>query len=355
MAKKVIIHPGFPKSGTTALQASLMQAQKELANQGLHFAPPWNNAHHRAAWAITRYVFGWKSNGGESTPISAWENLCDEIKNVKSDALITSEFLIKADPTTIQQIKRDLGQVEIKIVFTLRPFAKLLPSRYQQSLKKGRTWTYDEWLKTIFKDSGSVGLTDYAEILQNWVEAFGKENVSLIIADETNPEFLYRSFEQALGLAVETLKPAKIKRLNRSLTASEVEILRQVNLRKPKKWKWKQYNLFVRGKFVRNLSDKPSAFKEDPKLVLPSWAIEKLQPYASSQISRIEKLGIDILGDPKSLHSDTFAIDTNTNGFVPAAMAADLVIQLAAIPSVKDARTRDLVKEVFKRIKSRFK
>lgn len=356
MARQIIIHPGFPKSGTTSLQASLMQAQSSLSNQGIFFDPAWNNAHHRPAWAVTNYVFGWNKNGGESTPISAWENLVSEIEAAPKTALITSEFLIQADEKTVRRIKNDFGNVDFKIVFTLRAFAKILPSRYQQSLKKGRTWTYDEWLKSVF-DSGfsKVNLTDYAGIIKKWADIFGVENVSIVIADESNPENLLRGFEIACGMSAGTLQPAKVKRLNRSLTESEVEILRQVNLRKPKKWKWRQYNEFVRGKFVRTLSDNPSKFPNDQKLQLPTWAIDSLEPYSRDQISRLRNLGVDIRGDIDSLLSKNNGVEVTTQKLVPAEMAADIVIQLTSIKSLAETSTRGLIKEVFKRVKKRFK
>ena len=348
MAKRIIIHPGFPKSGTTALQASLMQAKSELASQGIVFNPPWNNAHHRAAWALTNYMFGWDGKGGSTTPIEAWTSLCSDVKSESDTVLITSEFFIRADLTMIERVKADLGIQDIKIVFTLRPFAKVLPSRYQQTLKKGKTWTYDKWLHTILDgDNDKIQLLDYAGIIESWAKVFGASNVDVILADESNPEILYRRFENAISVASETLKPAKIKRLNRSLTASEVEILRQVNLRKPKKWKWEQYRYFVRGNFVKFLSDNPSKFKDEEKLRLPTWAIEAMTPYAKAQISKIDSLGLSIQGDIGSLFSEKVGADsTALSQTIPVEMAADLVIHLSSISRFAGTSTKGLVREI---------
>lgn len=355
MAKRIFIHPGFPKSGTTALQASLMQAKDELAEQGILFNPPWNNAHHRAAWALTNYTFGWSDKGGETTPTSVWENLVADIKKSSRAALISSEFLIRADSQTVEKVRNDFAGFDCKIVFTLRPFAKVLPSRYQQTLKKGKTWTYDKWLQTILNgEKQNVQLLDYAGVIESWTEVFGPDNVVLIIADETNPDSLYRNFETVVGLKPGTLKPAKIKRLNRSLTASEVEVLRQVNLRKPKKWKWQQYNSFIRGKFIRILSDNPSKFPDDSKLLLPKWASEKLQPYVDSQIAKISDLPIKVFGELQSLKSESKNELQNTK-LIPAEMAADFVLQLASIQSLHETSTKSLVRELLNRIRKRFK
>ncbi|MCX6403438.1 MAG: hypothetical protein NT032_05940 [Actinobacteria bacterium] len=358
MAKKIIIHPGFPKSGTTALQASLMQSSEDLEKQNLLYQPPLNNAHHRAAWALTKYTFGWDGEGGENTPLAAWKKLCQSSKNSKIPVLISSEYFIRVGQDKIPKMKAELGASEYKIIFTLRPFAKVLPSRYQQSLQKGKTWTYDKWLHSLLDNSKpKISLVDYAGIIETWVKAFGANNVTIIIADESNPDVLYRRFESAIGITNETLKPAKIKRINRSLTASEVEILRQVNLRKPKKWKWAQYRYFIRGNFVKFLSDNPSKFKEDPKLQLPAWAVEFLAPYSKDQVERINNVGAEILGDAASLIAHSSESESGAPiSVVPVEMAADLVIHLSSISRFAGISTSALVREIGTRLKrsSRF-
>lgn len=348
MAKRTIIHPGFPKSGTTALQGSLANCIPDLASQGIVFTPQTNNSHHRSAWAVTGFVFGWAGNGGTTYPISIWDKFSKQIRSEKGTSLITSEFFTGAKLDAIKKIKADLGESEYVVVFTIRPFARVLPSRYQQSLKKGLTLTYSEWLERLFDPAAKdVQVIDYAGKVGQWASVFGKENVRLVITDESNPDMLYRRFETATSIKQNTLKPAKNERLNRSLTISEVEILRQVNLMKPDSWKWPKYKEFVRANFVQHLSDSPSKFPGDKKLELPSWADEALAPYAHQQIQSFKDLGIEILGDLDSLYTPSATkVEVPDMSLVPVEIAADIILHLSSFQTLDRASTRKLISEI---------
>ena len=52
--KKLIFHPGFHKTGTTALQQALSEARKELKVSDFNYPNTRGKAHHSAAWAITQ-------------------------------------------------------------------------------------------------------------------------------------------------------------------------------------------------------------------------------------------------------------------------------------------------------------
>lgn len=362
MAEKVIIHVGFPKTGTTALQASLFQAQSDLETQFIIYNPPWNNAHHRAAWSLIEYVFGWNAKGGSSTPKNVWTKFVNQVNSTNGTVLISSEFFIKANSVQINRIKNEINAKNVEIIFTLRPFAKILPSRYQQSLKKGMKWSYEEWLKKVFESESMTPslefatknpfMVDYAETISLWANTFGLQNVKLVLTDEANPENLYRRFEEATGISKDTLKTAKTKKLNRSLTLSEANILREVNKRRPKKWKWGQYRYFIRGNFVKYLSDNPSKFPNDPKLQLPKSVLPFIETYALDQIQKIKDLGVIILGNPAELHVDNSGnIENLDSGTIPVEMAADLVIHLSSISRLSGTSTRNLIKEVGIRLK----
>ena len=75
MTKRIVIHAGFFKTGTTALQSSLAANREKLLQNGvLYPALSSGNAdrstgQHRAAWAIKGRHWGWEGQGGNETPI----------------------------------------------------------------------------------------------------------------------------------------------------------------------------------------------------------------------------------------------------------------------------------------------
>jgi len=52
MPKKVFIHVGFHKTGTTAIQESLFANSKALKDLGTTYVRTGKKASHRAAWAL---------------------------------------------------------------------------------------------------------------------------------------------------------------------------------------------------------------------------------------------------------------------------------------------------------------
>ncbi|NCX00750.1 MAG: hypothetical protein EBW75_03920 [Actinobacteria bacterium] len=148
--KRLIIHPGFHKSGTTALQESFALNRPLLRENGIFYPPIGSKAHHRVAWALTQRPWGWNRRGGERTPEKYWDRMASRINGAKEETVIlSSEFFSEIDGERIRKIRSEIKGRDIQILFTLRPLAKLLPSSYQQYLKYGITVEYEDWLHAI--------------------------------------------------------------------------------------------------------------------------------------------------------------------------------------------------------------
>jgi hypothetical protein len=62
--KKLIIHPGFHKTGTTSLQQALASSRESLMKEGFYYPKIGGGAQHRAAWAVIEKTWGWKKRLG---------------------------------------------------------------------------------------------------------------------------------------------------------------------------------------------------------------------------------------------------------------------------------------------------
>ena len=71
--RRLIIHAGFHKSGTTALQEAFDAQSEELKAAGIVYPNIGRKAHHRIAWALTGRAWGWSKRGGEKTPRKEWD------------------------------------------------------------------------------------------------------------------------------------------------------------------------------------------------------------------------------------------------------------------------------------------
>ncbi len=317
MAKQLIIHAGFHKTGTTSLQEALSANRKILLSKGIHYPHMGSEAHHRAALAISGRIWGWKKRGGSATPIKEWSSLAKQINRSRKNVVISSEFFCEASLEQIQRIKSDIKTSDIKVVFTLRPLVKLLASSYQQYLKYGIKPTYEEWLHSVLDIPGISKMTPtfwkrhmHGEVIENWVSVFGKDNVEIIVVDERKPEFLFESFNSLLGLEESVLK-AQESGSNRSLTVEEIDLLIEINRNFPETRTWADYEIFIRDGAIKYLTDHVAAPLGARKLLTPEWAVIKAQEISCLNVEGIKRSGVRIIGDIESFGSATVPIGTN--------------------------------------------
>lgn len=328
MTQKLIIHAGFPKTGTTSLQASLASAREDLLKQGIHYPKRHGSAQHDAAWALTERVYGWEGRGGAKTPIAAWESLVQEVSTTKETVLLSSEFLSHAKPSQVERMKSDLNVADTTIIFTLRAIAKILPSRYQQSLKKGNTWGYHEWLRNVLHLEGATSETrikfgNYSKILRRWCTVFGSENVVLVVVDETSPNLIFDAFHDLLNLNPSTLKKVEDKGLNRSLTWPESVLLTSLNNRFEHEGSWNDYVNMVRNSVVKSWSGTPAP-KEYERILTPQWAVNSAVAIARENIQEIDTLGIRIIGELQLLASESVPTGDNASAdSIPVKLATE--------------------------------
>jgi hypothetical protein len=312
MTKQLILHVGFHKSGTSALQESFAVQRAELQAAGVLYPSIGRKAHHRIAWALTQRAWGWKKRGGEVTPFKHFSKMASLINRSNSPKIVlSSEFFSELTTGQIQKIVSGIRGRDVKILFTLRPLAKLLSSSYQQYLKYGTKADYVEWLHSVLDEPGVSKINPtfwqrhmHGEVISRWAEAFGKENVSVLIVDEQRPDFLYESLNDYLGLAAGFLKP-QATGSNRSLSLEEVSLLLELNRRFPKEREWNEYLVFIRNGYIRQLTDHVPLKDGSQKLLTPRWAVEKANGLATQSKEQIKYLGVKVYGEIETLDSAT--------------------------------------------------
>jgi hypothetical protein len=306
--KQLVLHVGFHKSGTSALQESFFAQRKELEAQGTLYPSVGWQAHHRVAWAIARKRWGWKDRGGKTTPYSTWIRMIWRIRLSKArKVVLSSEFLSELSLNQIQQLNKQVSGRQVKVLFTLRPFVKLLGSSYQQYLKFGLKEDYVTWLHSVLDVPGKSKFNPtfwkrhmHGDVVGRWAEVFGTENVSVVIVDEQKPEVLFDSVNEYLDLPSGFLKPQPTGS-NRSLSLEEMTLLLELNKRFPKERNWTEYLTFIRNGYVRELTDKIPVKVGKEKLPTPRWAIEAGNKIAAQSKQRLKELGVKVYGDLDSL------------------------------------------------------
>ena len=363
MPKKVFIHVGFHKTGTTAMQESLFANSKALKDLGTTYARTGKKAAHRAAWALSGKTWGWKDRGGVKTPISEWQRLLRKIKLRKSQVVVSSEFFSELSDEHLSKLAVDLKGMDVHIIFTIRPFSKMLSSSYQQYLKYGLKASYEEWLRDIFAVPNKSKLSpsfwkrhNHAKVIARWQRTFGSQNIHLIVVDENEPDHLYRSFEEVLKLPKQTLNAVNSAGSNRSLSHAEISLLLAINRAFPASRSWPDYELFIRNGAFRYITDEIKLSELDERLLTPQWALDISKEFSKKNVEKIESLNVNIYGDLQKLLTTDVAVGENSEiSEISLDVAASALLGFQKKAVLRKYSNKEISREAFRRLKKIFK
>ena len=298
-----LLHIGPHKTGTTALQAAFHRARESVAAQGVHYAGR-NAQPMGAAYAVTAR----NPTYAKPTPIGRWKALVREV-DAAGDArvVISSEGFCDADEAAIKRIARDLHRDRLHIVMTLRPLAAILPSQYQQFVQGGLVMAYDTWLEAMLADPPRKERSPlfwqrhrHDELVARWANVVGIDRVTVIVADDKEPDAVPRVFERLVGLRPGTLE-LEWNSSNRSLTRAEIELVRALN----RAFRSVAMRPMAQNKVMRlgttELIKRRPPGKAEPRLETQAWALARAGQISREMVDNIAASGVRVLGDLEAL------------------------------------------------------
>lgn len=330
-----LLHIGFPKSGTTALQGALRDGRRAARGQGVVY-PGKHRAHHPAAVA----AIGAVPRIGEPGPDPRrWELLVDQVERAGDRrVIVSSEFFCEADAAAVDRVVAALGGDSVHVLATMRPLAKILPSSWQQYVQNGQRSSYEDWLDAMLRKPPYERPTPsfwrrqrHDAVLERWASAVGPQRVTAIVVDEADPERLLRQVEQMTGLSAGTL--VMPPNANRSLTHAEAELVRHLNVAYKSSPAWPEalYRQVVREAVADQLIARPGS----GRIATPDWARERAAELGAQMAAAIAAAGIEIVGDVDALSRLT---DAASDGEESPGLAAD--VAAAVMVSAIDAARR---------------
>jgi hypothetical protein len=232
MTRRVVIHIGPPKTGSTTLQDALRDNRDDLKRAGIRYAGSGTQSSAAAMWATRRK----DRTTGRQVPASAWKQLLKEINDsIESTVVVSSEWFAAATSAQIRTISQELPGAEYQIVIALRSLDRILPSRWRQNVIEGATYSFTEWLELIFSPNTNPYGTRFwhqhrhDELVQRWGEVFGQRAITAICVDDADPDRLLRHMESLIG-AVEGALGTRRHVRNVSLDGVTVEGIRRFNV-----------------------------------------------------------------------------------------------------------------------------
>lgn len=202
--KKVFLHIGYSKTGTTALQHFLFDHRKMLEEHSVLYPVSCMNNHnqtnhhnlsHSLLVGSTKPFPSYNDpkNYGE-TPDFYWNKIIDEIETSTCKTIIlSSEAFIRfrGIPHLMQKVNDYLKDFDLKIICYIRRQDYLFESNYNHKVKASNS------IEPFEKDMESkIKNIDYYRDLMEWATIVGKENMIVRIYSKENlpggiiPDFL---------------------------------------------------------------------------------------------------------------------------------------------------------------------
>lgn len=334
-----LLHIGPHKTATTALQGALWSARDDLLLQGVRHA-----GRSRNPSTAVRAVTGQGSGYSDQPPsIRYWRDLAREIRGSREPRLVvSSEFLAAARPDAIRRIADELDPSRVRIVVTVRPLARIIPSHWQQNVQAGAAWSLDAWIESLLTgnkanlDAGFWWLQRHDRLIERWVEVVGRARVTAVVVDDRDHGLVLRTFEGLLGLREGTLRPVH-DLANRSLTAAEAEAIRAFNLAfRRAGGSLAVHSVVMRlGAALQMKRREPGP--DEPRVALPAWAREPVARISAEIADGVVASGVRIVGDPALLRDVPEPGETapgSAAGITPsvaAAMAIGVLVSTGAL------------------------
>jgi len=129
LTKRVFLHIGEPKCGTTFLQHVMWANRAELARQGVHL--PGLSEHDQ--FRATQDLRGAEQPKDDPAGSWAgeWDILIKQALGVGGTAMISREMLAGASHEHVERAMQSLRSAEVHVIVTVRDIASLLPAEWQ--------------------------------------------------------------------------------------------------------------------------------------------------------------------------------------------------------------------------------
>ncbi|GAA3826310.1 hypothetical protein [Nocardioides panacisoli] len=234
MARRVVLHVGTMKSGTSFLQA-LLFAQQELleARDVLVPGTGWNDQVTAVQQALSR-----------KGPRPVWKSMSQQIANHRGDAVISMEFLGPALDPAAERVLEPFEGTEVQVVVTARDLNRTLVSMWQETIQNGRSWTWEDYYAGArdaapgtdrgHADRKTAAGTFWRQqhllrIVADWAARVGKDNVTLVTLPHPGApsSALTERFIDATGFPIDPTLP--VPRANESLGLASAMVLRELN------------------------------------------------------------------------------------------------------------------------------
>ena len=343
--RRLYLHVGLQKTGTSYLQGVMLRNADELAAQGLDLVP----ATRRQAFELMLLVRG-RYNPERDAPSTrdALDRFARQLaKAPGSRALLSQESLAAARPAQISRLLEACGDREVHVVLTVRDLGRQLPSSWQQELKAARTDRYGRYLEKLQarQQAGRAShpwiQLDAPTVLARWSQAVPPDRIHVVTVPPSgsSPTLLLERFCRVLGVDASRLVPEETAS-NTSIGRVQAEVLRRVNAGLPDELRRRQVYGDVGKRFF---ASQVLAAQQARKIRVPEQFREWCVSVADAQVRDLAAAGYPVEGTLEDLRCTDSAfsdkeVEPSEREVATAAVAA--LVRILALRGTAAQRRR---------------
>jgi hypothetical protein len=298
MAKRLFLHVGTPKTGTTYLQSLLWASKPTLRAQGLLL--PLDRV--RDHFFLSNLGRDDEEDVANMPPrgLTAWDRMLDEVRGWQGDVLISHELFAMTKTERAPWILDSLRTVaeEVHPVITARDLARQVPAEWQQTIKHGRTHRLREYYGLVRSHDDSILFWDAQDLVRQvrmWSQDVPLERVHLVTVPPAGADagLLWHRFAAVVGVDAASVD-LSVTVPNESLGVVEIELVRRVNEFAPTEAGKPLRQMMVRQILAEGiLAPRPDAERFGSPPEEHPWVVER----GSAMVEELRTLPIDVVGD----------------------------------------------------------
>ena len=298
--RRVFLHVGAPKTGTTYIQGILWSNRSALKSAGLHVVGATRGDHYRGGHDLRDLPHD------DTDPRPDWTGSWDVLAGLAVDSnadsvVISDEHLAALKPDQVERAVRALRGREVHVIYATRNLARLLPSEWQEFVKHGSKLTFAEWTERVFssREKGPGrwfwSVHDPVDVINRWSSHVPVERIHVITLPLPGAEKneLWRRFCGVVDVDPEAATQFEVAG-NDSLGVAEAELLRRVNAALPETFPVWHHRFLGRDVFATKILSPRS---KGGKPQLPEVVRPLVLKRSEQAVDGIRVSGVDLVGD----------------------------------------------------------
>lgn len=335
MSRRLLLHVGAMKSGTSFIQSRLFANKPMLLEERGILVPGMNWLSQVMA---ARDVLG----SGEEQ----WAKMAGKVNAHDGTSVISMEYLGPVRAVVAERVVSSFPSHSVEVVITARDLNRSIAAMWQETVQNGRTWTFAEYLDGIESwrpghrssslEAPESGRTfwrqqNLARLARTW-SALAPVSLVTVPPPGAPRELLWERFCSVLGTPPDGFAPARmdnesvgaastlvIRRLNELLNSMDLEFPIGTDLRK---------GLLAKQVLAARKSSEPAI-----GLPVAPWVVD----HAAQMTAALVEQGVTLVGSWEDL------TPVDVPGVDPATVSPDLVLDaaLAGLAGVLASQIRE--------------